>query len=216
MPVLHLQPVRSAEPPPRLGPRGGGPRREHSADPFRHRGPQRLQERVRGGRPLSGYSRKRDVLASHECPGNRVRYTFAPAPVPVPGVGELEAWQEGVATSLLEIPALRGLRVGTQKTLRWPGYAARVSVLRDLGLLSESPVEVDGSPVIPKRLVDAVLYPSVRLGPGEGDLALLRVEVIGDGPDSRPVRTRRWLTAGPTASRRWRGRPASRPRWSPA
>jgi lysine 6-dehydrogenase len=100
--------------------------------------------------------------------------------VTVPGVGELEAWHEGFATSLLEVPALRGLRIGTQKTLRWPGYAAKVSVLRDLGLLSESPVEVDGAPVIPKRLLDAVLYPSVRLGPGERDLALLRVEVIGE------------------------------------
>ena len=98
----------------------------------------------------------------------------------VPGVGELEAWHEGFATSLLEIPALRELGIGTQKTLRWPGYAAKVSVLRDLGLLSESPVAVDGSPVIPKQLLDAVLYPRVRLDPGERDLALLRVDAIGE------------------------------------
>jgi lysine 6-dehydrogenase len=100
-------------------------------------------------------------------------------PVGFPGLGELEAWHEGFATSLLEIPALRQLRTGTQKTVRWPGYAAKVSVLRDLGLLADTPVLVDGTPVVPKRLLDAVLYPRVRLEPGEHDLALLRVEVLG-------------------------------------
>lgn len=100
-------------------------------------------------------------------------------PVAFPGVGDLEAWHEGFATSLLAIPALRLLRVGTQKTVRWPGYAAKVSVLRDLGLLGDAPVMVDGAPVVPKRVVDAVLYPRVRLEPGEPDLALVRVTVLG-------------------------------------
>jgi saccharopine dehydrogenase-like NADP-dependent oxidoreductase len=92
---------------------------------------------------------------------------------------ELEAWHEGFATSLLEIPALRRLRAGTQKTVRWPGYAAKVSVLRDLGLLADTPVVVDGVSVVPKRVIDAVLYPRVRLEPGEHDLALVRVSVLG-------------------------------------
>ena len=100
-------------------------------------------------------------------------------PVTFRGVGELEAWHEGFATSLLEIPALRQLRAGTQKTVRWPGYAQKVSVLRDLGLLADTPVLVDGAPVVPKRVLDAVLYPRVRLEPGEHDLALVRVEVLG-------------------------------------
>ncbi len=108
-------------------------------------------------------------------------------PVTVPGVGELEAWHEGFATSLLEIPALQGLRVGTQKTLRWPGYAAKATVLRELGLLAETPVVVDGAPVVPKRVLDALLYPRVRLEPGERDLAVLRVVAVGER-DGRPAR----------------------------
>jgi lysine 6-dehydrogenase len=116
------------------------------------------------------------------------RYSGVEA-VTVAGVGELEAWHEGFATSLLEIPALRGLRAGTQKTLRWPGYAAKASALRELGLLGEAPVDVDGVPVVPKRLVDAVLYPRVRLEPGEGDLALLRVVAHGER-GGRPARAR--------------------------
>jgi lysine 6-dehydrogenase len=100
-------------------------------------------------------------------------------PVSFSGVGDLEAWHQGFATSLLEVPALRQLRVGTQKTVRWPGYAAKVSVLRDLGLLSDTPIVVDGMAVVPKRVIDAVLYPRVRLEPGEHDLALVRVSALG-------------------------------------
>lgn len=108
-------------------------------------------------------------------------------PVTFPGLGELEAWHEGFATPLLEIPALQGLRLGTQKTLRWPGYAAKAIVLRELGLLAETPVIVDGASVVPKRLLDAVLYPHVRLEPGDRDLALLRVQAVGERA-GRPCR----------------------------
>ena len=108
-------------------------------------------------------------------------------PVNFPGVGACEAWHEGFRTSLLDLPALRGLRTGTQKTVRWPGYAAKVTVLKELGLLGQTPVEVDGVPVVPKRLIDAVLYPRVRLEPGERDLTVVRVEVLGE-KGGRPAR----------------------------
>jgi lysine 6-dehydrogenase len=96
-----------------------------------------------------------------------------------PGVGECEAWHEGFMPWLLDLEALKGLRAGTQKTVRWPGYAARVTVLKELGLLSHEPVEVEGVPVAPKKLLDALLYPRVRLEEGERDITLLRVEARG-------------------------------------
>lgn len=99
--------------------------------------------------------------------------------VSFPGVGDCEAWHEGFMPWLMDLEALKGLKVGTQKTIRWPGYAAKVTVLRELGLLSEEPVEVDGVLVAPKRLVDAVLYPRVRLEEGERDITLFRVEARG-------------------------------------
>src|SRR5262249_51457725 len=100
-------------------------------------------------------------------------------PLTFAGVGERAAWPEGFASSLLDVPAPRGLRIGTQKTIRWPGYAAKVTLLRELGLLGEAPVTVDGAAVVPKRFLDALLYPRVRLEPGEHDLALLRVDAVG-------------------------------------
>jgi saccharopine dehydrogenase-like NADP-dependent oxidoreductase len=81
---------------------------------------------------------------------------------------------------LLEIPALKNLRLGTQKTVRWPGYAAKVTVLKEMGLLSQQPVMVDGAQVVPKRLLDTLLYPYVRLLEGERDVTLFRVVSIGE------------------------------------
>ena len=102
-----------------------------------------------------------------------------PEPAIFEGVGECEAWHEGFMPWLLEVDALKGLRAGTQKTVRWPGYSAKVTVLRELGLLSEEPLDVDGVSVIPKHVVDAVLYPSVKMAPEDRDITAYRVTVIG-------------------------------------
>jgi lysine 6-dehydrogenase len=107
--------------------------------------------------------------------------------VSFPGVGECEAWHEGFMPWLMDLEVLKGLKLGTQKTVRWPGYAAKATVLKELGLLSEEPVEVDGVRVAPKGVVDAVLYPRVRLGEGERDITVFRVEAIGK-KDSVAVR----------------------------
>lgn len=110
-------------------------------------------------------------------------------PVSVPGVGECEAWHDGFRESLLDLPAFRDLRVGTQKTVRWPGYAAKATLLRELGLLSLTPVVVDGATVVPKHVLDAVLYPRVRLEAGERDITVLRVDVRGEAGGRPRCRT---------------------------
>ncbi len=103
------------------------------------------------------------------------------------GVGECEAWHEGFMPWLLDLEALRGLKAGTQKTVRWPGYAEKVTLLRDLGLLSLEPVEVDGARVIPKKLLDVVLYPKVRLEEGERDITCFRIVAVGQQDGHRQV-----------------------------
>jgi lysine 6-dehydrogenase len=97
-----------------------------------------------------------------------------------PGVGDCEAWHEDFMPWLLDLKALKGLKLGTQMTVRWPGYAAKVTVLKEMGLLSHEPVDVDGVQVAPKKLLDALLYPRVKLGEGERDITLFRVEAIGE------------------------------------
>jgi lysine 6-dehydrogenase len=112
------------------------------------------------------------------------RYSGVEAVV-FPGVGECEAWHETFMPWLLELPAFKNLKLGTQKTVRWPGYAAKVTLLKELGLLSLEPVDVEGIKIAPKKLLDARLYPQVALKEGEGDITLLRVEVSGTKNDHR-------------------------------
>jgi lysine 6-dehydrogenase len=97
-----------------------------------------------------------------------------------PGVGECEAWHEGFMPWLMDLEVLKDLKLGTQMTCRWPGYAAKVTVLKEIGLLSQEPVDVDGVPVVPKNLLDALLYPHVKLEEGERDITLFRVEATGE------------------------------------
>lgn len=107
----------------------------------------------------------------------------------VDGLGEVEAWHEGFMPWLLELDALKDVKLGTQKTVRWPGYAAKATALRELGLLSFEPVEVDGVQVTPKHVVDAVLYPHVKMQEADRDVTVFRVEVAGQ-KDGYPARSR--------------------------
>ncbi|MFN8492967.1 MAG: saccharopine dehydrogenase C-terminal domain-containing protein [Caldilineaceae bacterium] len=97
-----------------------------------------------------------------------------------PGVGECEAWHEGFMPWLLELNALKGLKTGTQKTVRWPGYAAKVTVLNEMGLLSDEPIDVDGTKIAPKKVLDTLLYPHVQMKEGDRDITTFRVEAIGE------------------------------------
>jgi lysine 6-dehydrogenase len=97
----------------------------------------------------------------------------------VDGVGEVEAWHEGFMPWLLELDALKAIKLGTQKTVRWPGYANKIATLRDLGLLSQEAVAVGDVSVAPKAVVDAVLYPHVKLKEEERDITVFSVEVTG-------------------------------------
>jgi lysine 6-dehydrogenase len=132
---------------------------------------------VFGGREMP--LREADALVVHECrPHLAARYSEA-EPVDFPGIGRLEAWHEGVLPWILELPEFTSLHAASQKTIRWPGYAERITMLKELGMLSTLPVDVHGVKVSPKAVLDAVLFPHVRLREGEGDITLFRVEVTG-------------------------------------
>jgi len=114
------------------------------------------------------------------------RYSGAQA-IHFPGVGEVEAWNEEFFPWLMDLEVLQGLKVGTQRTVRWPGYAEKASVLWELDLVSTKPIDVDGVQVAPKDLLDALLYPHVRMEEGDRDITCFRVEAIGE-KNGRPCR----------------------------
>ena len=101
------------------------------------------------------------------------------------GVGECEDWLEDFPVWLLDMDLLRNLKYAAHTTIRWPGYAAKVTVLKEMGMLSLEPVQVDGVQVAPKSVLDAVLYPHVKMEEGERDITLFRTEVKGE-KDGQP------------------------------
>ena len=132
---------------------------------------------VFGGRslplkPADGYAVENGKLATVP------RYSGV-EPVAFDGLGELEAWHEGFMPWLLDLKCMTNLKRGTQKTIRWPGYAAKATFLKEAGLLNAEPIEVDGARVSPKRVLDAVLEPAVRMSDADRDITLLRVDVVG-------------------------------------
>jgi saccharopine dehydrogenase-like NADP-dependent oxidoreductase len=94
----------------------------------------------------------------------------------VPGVGTLEAFNtDGLRTLVdtLKAPFMK------EKTMRWPGHAELMRVLKATGFFSLEPLEVGGCQVRPRDLTAALLFPRWTFEEGEADLTVMRVRVEG-------------------------------------
>ncbi len=92
------------------------------------------------------------------------------------GVGTLEAFlTDGLRTLLhsLNVPFM------AEKTLRYPGHAELMRVLRQVGLFSKKPIEVKGQSVVPLDVTHALLGRQWAYDEGEEDLTVLRVVARG-------------------------------------
>lgn len=97
--------------------------------------------------------------------------------VEFPGIGTLEAFNtDGLRTLLQTIPALN-LR---EKTLRYPGHAEKMRLLRDCGFFDERPVPLpDGGEAAPRRITEYLLGRLLRREPHHQEMTLMRVTVAG-------------------------------------
>jgi lysine 6-dehydrogenase len=104
--------------------------------------------------------------------------TFAPP------FGELEAFQTSGGTSTLIDTLFDEVTDLTYKTIRYPGHCAEIRTLQALGLFDDTPTEVDGQTVIPRRVTERMLV--ARLG-GElvPDVVLVRITAEGDRDGER-------------------------------
>jgi lysine 6-dehydrogenase len=95
-----------------------------------------------------------------------------------PPIGPLEAfYTDGLASLVLTVPQrIRGSL--SEKTLRYPGFAEKVKVLKDCGILEDEPVQVGGVRVAPRDVLVHQLGSTLELGP-EGDILAMRVVVKG-------------------------------------
>ncbi len=102
-----------------------------------------------------------------------------------PPVGELEAFHTAGGLSTMAFRYEGRIRSMEYKTLRYPGHAAIMEAIRDLGLLDLEPVKVKGQMVVPRDVAVAVMGPRL-MHPKAADLLALRVVVAGV-KDGKPV-----------------------------
>jgi len=96
--------------------------------------------------------------------------------VDLPGIGTLEAFNTDGLRSLLyttKIPSMK------EKTLRYPGYAEKMRMLRETGFFSDKAIDVRGAKVKPIDLTSKLLFPKWELKEGEKELTVMRVMVQG-------------------------------------
>ncbi|NUQ20925.1 MAG: saccharopine dehydrogenase [Gemmatimonadaceae bacterium] len=100
-----------------------------------------------------------------------------PVKFPAP-LGELEAFHTAGGLSTMAWRYQGKIPTMEYKTLRYPGHAAIMETIRDLGLLDLEPVDVKGMKVAPRDLFIATVGPRLTKPTGK-DLVALRVTVEG-------------------------------------
>ncbi len=102
--------------------------------------------------------------------------------VNLPKIGTLEAFNTDGLRSLLysiKIPSMK------EKTLRYPGYAEKMRMLRETGFFSDTAIEVSGVKVKPIDLTSKLLFPKWELEEGEEELTVMQVIVQGEKEGKR-------------------------------
>jgi lysine 6-dehydrogenase len=93
-------------------------------------------------------------------------------------VGELEAFHTAGGLSTMAFRYEGKIPTMEYKTLRYPGHAAIMEAIRDLGLLELEPIDVKGVRVSPRDVAVAAMGPRLTKQQGK-DLVALRVTVKG-------------------------------------
>ena len=93
-------------------------------------------------------------------------------------VGRLEAFHTGGGISTMPLTWEGKVATMEYKTLRYPGHVALMKPIRDLGLFSNQPLDVNGRQIVPREVFIAAVTPQLKKENG-ADLVALRVAVTG-------------------------------------
>lgn len=93
-----------------------------------------------------------------------------------PGLGTLEAFNTDGLRSLLRTSDVPNM---VEKTMRYPGHAERMRVLREAGFFGDAPIQVASGEARPRDVTEALLFRAWRFEEGEPDLTVARLTVEG-------------------------------------
>jgi lysine 6-dehydrogenase len=97
--------------------------------------------------------------------------------VDFPGLGTLEAFNTDGLRSLLTSSRAPEM---VEKTLRYPGHAEKIRMLRDTGFLSSKSILVASGQAAPRDITEALLFSAWQFEEGEPDLTVMRIVVEGE------------------------------------
>jgi len=96
--------------------------------------------------------------------------------VDIEGVGTLEAFSSDGLRSLIHTIDAPDME---EKTLRYPGHARLMEILRDAGFFSQEEKHIKGSRVSPLDMTSTLLFDQWKLLEGEVDITVMKVIVSG-------------------------------------
>ena len=102
--------------------------------------------------------------------------------VHVPGHGSLEAFNTNGLRSLLRTSKTPNM---VEKTLRYPGHAVRIRILREAGFFSDKEIQAASGLVVPRDVTEALLFDAWTFAEGEEDMTVMRIVVEGTKDGSR-------------------------------
>ncbi len=91
-------------------------------------------------------------------------------------VGTLEAFNSDGLRTLIDTLPIPNMK---EKTLRYPGHAEKMKILRETGFFSKEIIEVEGQLIQPLQLTAKLLFPKLRLKSGEEDFTIMKIVVEG-------------------------------------
>lgn len=94
-----------------------------------------------------------------------------------PEIGTLEAFN---SSGLCNMPYTIKAPYMKEKTLRYPGHAEKMRMLRETGFFSKEPIEINGTKVRPFDLTVKLLSSKLKLQEGERDLTIMRIIIEGE------------------------------------
>lgn len=98
------------------------------------------------------------------------------------GLGSLEAFNTDGLRTLLTTSRTPNM---VEKTMRYPGHAVRMRILREAGFFSTNEIQAASGSIVPRDVTEALLFHAWQFEEGEPDLTVVRLVVEGSQDGKR-------------------------------